>query len=276
LAGTGPLPWPLRHFSNAVFWLHDRCAYSARIQFGGRELVFLCRSRRALRRAATLFVKEQGTVDWLKSTAREGDVLLDIGANVGTYSILAAVLVGASGRVIAVEPHIANAATLLENVAANGFSDRMSVLSMALGPKVGFEAFNYRDWEIGSAFSQLGQQVGEGGRAFQPVAREWKPTATVDWLIEQGAIESPSLVKLDVDGLEPSILQGMARLLSGPNRPRSMQVEISPETRVEIESIMERSGYRLVSRHHTLAGKKRMGQGVEELELDHNAIFATV
>ena len=44
---------------------------------------------RALRRATTLFVKEAGAVAWLQRKLRPGDVFLDIGANVGIYSLLA-------------------------------------------------------------------------------------------------------------------------------------------------------------------------------------------
>jgi FkbM family methyltransferase len=148
------------------------------------------------------------------------------------------------------------------------------VLTVALGPKAGFERFNYRDWEIGSAFSQLGGVTGEGGREFRPVAQEWKPSMTVDGLIEQGAIRPPSIVKLDVDGLEAGVLAGMSGLLRSADRPRSVQVEISPRSRVEIESILAACGYQVRSRHHTMGGKKQILRGKSELELDHNAIFA--
>jgi FkbM family methyltransferase len=273
LAGTGPLSWPLRDITGAVFAIRDRCAISAEIRFGDRNLRFRCRSRRALRRAATLFVKEQGTVQWLSANIRPGDIVLDIGANVGMYSILAAALAGPTGHVFAVEPHIVNAAALLENVAANGFGDRVSVLTVALGPRIEFESFNYRDWEIGSAFSQLGGVMGEGGQEFQPVAREWKPSITVDGLVAKNAIRSPSIVKLDVDGLEAGVLAGMTGVLRSASRPRSVQVEISPRARAEIESLMASHGYRVEARHHTTAGKKHIRGGRSELELDHNAVF---
>lgn len=271
--GTGAPSWPIRGLSNVVFWLRDRCAYSVEIDYGGRRLVFRCPSRRALRRAATLFVKEQGTIEWLRNNVRSGDVVLDIGANVGMYSILAAEGVGNTGHVFAVEPHIFNATTLLENVAANDFTDRVSVLTLALGPKVGFDAFNYRDLDIGSSFSQLGGLTGEGGRLFEPMAREWKPVATVDHLVDLHAIRPPTLVKLDVDGLEPGVLRGMQNLLRSNKRPRSVQVEISPTNRLEIESIMAECGFEVEARHHTMAGKKRMRRGAKEMDLDHNAIF---
>ena len=275
LAGNGP-SWPRRGLTDAVFALRDRCTVSAKVPFEAGELVFRCRSRRALRRAATLFVKEQGTVEWLRDALHAGDVMLDIGANVGMYSVLAAAMVGPAGHVFAVEPHIGNAAALLENVAANGFGDRVSVLTVALGPKPGFESFNYRAWEIGSAFSQLGGVTGEGGREFRPVACEWKPSMTVDGLIGQGAIRPPSVVKLDVDGIEAGVLAGMRGLLRSADRPRSIQVEISPRSRLEIESILADCGYRVRLRHHTMAGKKHIRSGKSELELDHNAIFAPV
>jgi FkbM family methyltransferase len=272
--GDGLPSWPIRRFSDLAFWIRDRAVFSVAIPCGERELVFRCRSRRALRRATTLFVKEQGTIEWLRDNVRRGDVVLDIGANVGIYTLLAAERVGESGQVFAVEPHMFNATTLLENVAANRFSDRVSVLTLALGERVGFDSFNYRDWEIGSAFSQLGSVSGEGGQIFEPVAREWKTVATVDFLVEQGAIAPPTLVKLDVDGREAKVLAGMRNLLAGDRRPRSVQVEISKANRHEVESLMRDCGFHLQARHHTKAGRKRIARGAHELEQDHNAIFA--
>jgi FkbM family methyltransferase len=271
--GDGLPSWPVRRFLDLAFWIRDHAVFSVSIPYGERELVFRCRSRRALRRATTLFTKEQGTIEWLRDNVRRGDIVLDIGANVGIYTLLAAERVGESGHVFAVEPHLFNASTLLENVAANRFSERVSVLTLALGERVGFDSFNYRDWEIGSAFSQLGGVSGEHGRTFEPVAREWKAVASVDLLVEQGAIAPPTLVKLDVDGREHTVLAGMRNLLTGDRRPRSIQVEISKANRHDVESIMRNCGYCLKARHHTKAGKKRIARGAHALEQDHNAIF---
>lgn len=64
---------------------------------------------------------------------KPGDTVIDIGANLGYYSVIAADFVGGTGRVVAVEPNPEVCSTLRQNVAINGFSSRTDVLNIALG-----------------------------------------------------------------------------------------------------------------------------------------------
>src|SRR5215213_8519026 len=57
---------------------------------GGARLTFLCRSDLELMRARTFATKEEGTVEWIRSSVRPGQVFCDVGANIGLYSLLAA------------------------------------------------------------------------------------------------------------------------------------------------------------------------------------------
>lgn len=231
---------------------------------------------RALRRATTLFAKEAGTVAWLEQELHPGDVFLDIGANIGIYSLLAAQMVGPEGRVFGVEPHAVNAAALLENVEANHVADRVSVLTVALSSQTGFDRFNYHDWEAARSHSQFGRNIDENGRTFTPVCAEVKFGTTVDALVADSVIGLPHAVKIDIDGLELSVLQGMAKLLTGPQRPRSVQVEVGPASHASVGDLMKRLGYRLDHRHHTLAGKKRLRGGEEEVSIPHNAVYKPI
>lgn len=259
-----------------VFWLHRRTHF--RVEVGRRQLrcVVCCKSMRALRRAMTLFAKEAGTVSWLEQELRPGDVFLDIGANIGIYSLLAAQMVGPEGRVYGVEPHAVNAAALLENVAANDVADRVSVLTVALSSQIGYDRFNYHDWEIARSHSQFGRSVDENGRAFIPVCAEVKYGTTVDALVASSVIVPPQAVKIDIDGLELSVLQGMTKVLTEPQHPRSVQVEVGPVNCASVDDLMSRLGYRLDHRHHTTAGKKRLRDGAEALSVPHNAVYRPV
>ena len=62
-----------------------------------------------------------------------GDSVVDAGANLGYFSVLASALVGEQGRVVAFEPEPRNAALLRDNLALNGFSERCLVYEAALG-----------------------------------------------------------------------------------------------------------------------------------------------
>ena len=244
------------------------------IRDDGPPCRFVCTSLRELKRAATMFLKEEGTIVWLRQELRPDDVFLDIGANIGVYTIFAARRLGRDGAVTAVEPHLVNATRLLENVRANDLGDKVSVLTTALADTGGFRDFNYRDWGAGTSNSQLGSSLDSSGQEFEPAATELKSVTTVDALIAAGAIPRPDLVKIDVDGLEPRILAGMQALLTGQPQPRSVQVEVEPGTRAQIEDQLEQWGYTRQSSHFSKGGKRRLGRGEAESSIPHNVIFA--
>jgi len=235
---------------------------------------FVCTGLRELKRAATLFYKEEGTIAWLRHELRPDDVFLDVGANMGVYTIFAALRLGETGSVVAVEPHLVNATRLLENVRANGLGGRVSVLTSALADAGGFDAFNYRDWGAGTSNSQLGSSLDSSGQEFEAAATELKSVTTVDALIAAGAIPRPDLVKIDVDGLEPRILAGMQALLTSEPQPRSVQVEVEPGTRAQIEDQLGEWGYARQSSHFSKGGKRRLGRGEAASSIPHNVIFA--
>ncbi len=244
------------------------------IRDDGPACRFVCTRLRELKRAATMFLKEEGTIAWLRQELRPDDVFLDIGANIGIYTIFAACRLGKDGAVTAVEPHLVNATRLLQNVWANNLGGRVSVLSCALADADGFRDFNYRDWGAGTSNSQLGCRLDSSGQEFEAAATELKSVTTVDALIAAGAMPRPDLVKIDVDGLEPRILAGMQGLLTSEPQPRSVQVEVEPGTRAQIEDQLEQWGYARQASHFSKGGKRRLSRGEAESSIPHNVIFA--
>jgi len=233
---------------------------------------FLCDNLLTLRRATTLLVKEPGTIRWLREQAQPGRVFLDIGANVGVYSIFAGHHVGIDGQVYAVEPHLRNAVALMDNIMLNKLSDRISVLALALSREASVIDFNYGDWATGSSHNQLqnGDAITMGDT---PVASELKAASSVDILIANKTMRTPDFVKIDVDGIELAILEGATELLGGANRPRSLQVEVESGNYKQIDEFMSDHGWDLKERHATMAGTKRMKRGAAIEDLAHNVIY---
>lgn len=224
-------------------------------------------------RVTTINKKERGTIRWL-DTVQTGDVVCDVGANIGLYALLAA-LRGAA--VYAVEPHVANAARLLRNVGLNAAAlartkGSVRVLTVALHETPGFLPFHYIDHAPGSSGSQLGHMISEAGNAFQPVGTELKCAMTLDTLVASGIVAAPTMVKIDVDGNEPAILRGMRKTLHAGS-VRSLQVETHPKTDAEILALMGEAGYRLAERHHTANGYAAIARGSDPLQVPHNAVF---
>ncbi len=236
--------------------------------------VFVCDNATEAFRALCLWIKEEGTMLWLDGALEAGDRFLDIGANIGISTIAAAQRVGPTGRVVAVEPHKPNVLSLMRNATRNGLSDRIDVLSVPLSERQGIATFNYRDITASSTGSQLGStRIATSKKQFAPVGSEICVTVSIDELIEAGAFQPPHLVKIDVDGIELRILEGMTRLLTGPDRPRSVQVELNIGEMDEIVAFLDGVGYRLDHRHLTMAGKRKQAAGRDLSLIPHNAVF---
>lgn len=235
---------------------------------------FACETQLEVYRATTLLTKEPGTIQWIRQNAHPGDVIYDIGANIGIYTLIAAQVVGPTGRIFAIEPHVANANSLMRNVVLNGFADRVCVLTCALHDHEGFFDFAYRRATAGSSGHQLGHTAGEDGRAFLPVVTERKYATTVDRLVKDGVIVPAALIKIDVDGNELAVLRGMTTMLENPV-VRSVQVEIHPTTRREIVALMATCGFDQVERHDTMIGQAAIHTGMRPESVIHNLIFST-
>jgi FkbM family methyltransferase len=164
----------------------------------------------------------------------------------------------------------------MENVVANALGERVSLLTCALAEAPRPARFDYGAWRTGSSRSQLADSADHSETSTTAPSRlsELKLAQTVDALIAEEAIRSPQAVKIDVDGTELSILQGMRAMLTGPSRPRTLQVECMPDNAREIETLLAGCGYTLRQRHATMAGAKRLATGAEVAGIVHNAVFS--
>jgi FkbM family methyltransferase len=186
---------------------------------------------------------------------------------------VAAHYVGPQGRVYAVEPHSVNVISLLQNVAANGFQDRIHVIPSALHDSSGVFTFNYYSLEPGSAMSQLGETRDGYEREFVPVMKEMKVAVSIDDLVTRHGMAAPHHIKIDVDGNELQVVDGMMGLLRGPDRPRSVQVEINARYKEALFGRLEAAGYALTQTHYTAAGKAALAKGADPESIPFNVVL---
>jgi FkbM family methyltransferase len=229
-----------------------------------------------LNRATNALHNEPGTLRWIRSAVRPGDVFYDVGANIGLFALLAAHRAGAGGRVAAFEPHAATVDALLANVALNDLGDRIDVLSCALHSESGHRPFLYRSLAAASGLSQVGATRDPHRHDVAPVARELKAVAAADDLIAAGTIRPANVVKIDVDGNEGAVLAGMRGLLTGARQPRSVQVEVNPEGSADVLAFMRSAGYRETGRHLTLGSEQLVRAGTDPATLGANVVFEPV
>jgi len=146
---------------------------------------------------------EQRVMELLKDFLRPGDVALDIGANVGLYSVLLARAVGPSGRVFACEPGRLNSQHLAENLELNGLKN-VQVFRKALADRSG-TAKLYASAVIGN--SSLSDSAAGNAPAEEVEVIEG------DRLIESENLPTPRAVKIDVEGFEYAVMNGLRRTL---------------------------------------------------------------
>jgi len=139
----------------------------------------------------------------------DGDFVVDLGANIGWYSVIASQLVGATGRVFSFEPDSTNLELLRRNALASGHADRIEIHGVALA-----------DHETESALFLSPTNLGDH-RLFSDGTIRNTIAVTVRTLdgVFADSPHWPTLVKSDTQGSEARIVRGASKLLAGGWRP---------------------------------------------------------
>jgi FkbM family methyltransferase len=132
---------------------------------------------------------------------QRGNVVYDLGANVGYYSLLASVLVGPDGQVFSFEPVPRNLGFLRRHIELNRVKN-CSVFDVAVSNSNGTAKFDF-----GSHF-HLGHLGGESENTVSV------RTVTLDSLVTSGEIKPPNVIKCDIEGAEFNALTGARGTLS--------------------------------------------------------------
>jgi FkbM family methyltransferase len=179
--------------------------------------------------AFTVGTDEAAVQEELVRVLRPGAVVYDVGANVGFMTLIAARLVGPDGHVYAFEPIPDNARAIERNAALNGLGN-VTVLELALSDRAGEAVLRVPTANQGAHLATVGESVGEEDDLNVR-------TAALD---EVDGLRPPDLVKLDVEGAEVLVLEGMRRCLA-EHRP-ALVCELHG-TRAAIEKLLPELGY---------------------------------
>jgi len=192
--------------------------------------------------------KEPETVRWIETFVRPGDVVFDIGANVGVYSFVIDRHLGGKAKVYAFEPGAATFLQLTRNIALNGCEDRIVPVAVGFGAETRLATFNYSSTAPGAALHAVDSTVDAHGKTFVPAMRQPIMLYSLDDFIVRFRIEQPCHMKIDVDGSELDILRGGLKTLGNP-RLRTIMVELEPTspTTVEAKQILSDAGFMMHS-----------------------------
>jgi FkbM family methyltransferase len=218
------------------------------VKIPGNQIRFYAPSPLLMARASSVLSKEADTIHWIDGFEQR-TVFWDIGANVGVYSLYAAIQKRVS--VIAFEPSAANFHVLSRNMNLNQLGDRATAYCIAFSERSQLGMLNMASPSMGAAVSQFGRS-GEMSRYWDgqtAAASHGMIGFAIDDFIAQFNPPFPNYLKIDVDGLEPQILQG-ARTTLRDSRLRSLLVELGVKHESEnrsTQSLLEEAGFRFVS-----------------------------
>jgi FkbM family methyltransferase len=165
------------------------------------------------------------------SAIKPGDVVYDLGANVGYYSLLAGILVGPAGQIFSFEPVPRNLSFLRRHLALNGVKN-CTVFDAAVSRSNGTATFDFGP----NAHSG---HLGDGSLDATNVR-----TVTLDSLVESGEIKPPNLIKCDIEGAEFDALTGAMQTLSHYGPSIFLAVH-GPEVKEKCCALLTSLGYRL-------------------------------
>jgi FkbM family methyltransferase len=169
-------------------------------------------------RVETIYQKEPETIAWINdfvAKSLNSDLFFfDVGANIGLFSLYASTR-AKNIKVYSFEPVASNYQSLQDNIRLN---DNASVNSYrcAISNRVKLTDIFLSDVRVGNSGAQIDFPINEKEENYEPVSIERVMCFSIDWLVEYMGFPCPNFIKIDVDGKESKILEGMTSTLSRP------------------------------------------------------------
>lgn len=172
-------------------------------------------------------VWEPNLTAWIQERLKPGDVFIDVGANIGYFSLLASGLVG-EGAVVAIEPAPAIHEALKRNIQRNC---RTNIRTLAVAASADRGRVNL--------YHGPDSNSGETSMLKRTSAFECVETAPLDELLSADEIARARVMKIDVEGAEHLVIRGMANMLQKVRPDFELVVEITPHEKQAVEGIFD-------------------------------------
>jgi FkbM family methyltransferase len=230
-----------------------------------KKIIFFCPSRQTLQRVQSLYKKEPETLSWIDNFQLHNSkkiVFWDIGANIGLYSIYAAIKFN-NVEIICFEPSTSNTRTLSRNISINNLESKISIFPLALSDKKNIISyFNETSFLEGSAISNFNSNIDYRGKIVRKnqIKNKYNLFGTsIDNLILNKILKVPNYIKIDVDGIEHLILKGAKNLLKN-NNLKELLIEMNSTYSKQFEfinTLMEVNNFKkIVSTNRNLLNNK--------------------
>ncbi len=185
-------------------------------------------------------VWEPNVTQVFAQVVKAGMTVVDIGANVGYFSVLAGALAGPQGKVIGFEANPEAFAVLVRNMEVNGLAPRSQLVNCGVMDRSGDQLFvRFKNHPAGSALCFDEKQL-PGSQAFAAEIHDTIETITIPCVsLDDYFAEHPArvdVIKIDAEGAEPQILAGALKFLQ-QNPNLQILIEYSPSNRAAFETL---------------------------------------
>jgi FkbM family methyltransferase len=221
------------------------------------ELRFYCTSAPSAKRATNFLEHEADTREWIDRNIRAGEHVWDVGANVGAYTLYACLTPEVTAT--SFEPVAATFALLATNLELNGMGARVTPLCVALSRKNEIATLFLSSFEAGSAMHALGKAEAVHG-PFDPAKTVRIAAMRGDDVIKHFDVRRPDHIKIDVDGHEMAVLEGMREILP---MARTVWIEMvaagdQSGENARIAELLQQAGYRAAPLESGRLGRNRL------------------
>jgi len=196
----------------------------AEIEHAGTRMIFATPNAATKWRVDTIYEKEPCTLEWIATLGRD-EVLFDVGANVGMYTIWAAATRGA--RVFAFEPESQNYALLNRNILLNNLPDRVKAFCIGLSDKEEFTDLHMAGMAAGGSCHAVGAALDYKHEPLTVGFQQGCVAYRLDDLVADGRLPVPNHIKIDVDGIEAKVIAGARATLKNA-AVKSLLIEVNP------------------------------------------------
>ncbi len=166
-------------------------------------------------------VHERYSTRQFREELEPGMVLLEIGANIGYYTLISLQHLGPDGYVVALEPSPVNLSALSENLRLNEVDGRVSLFPYAAGRKPDVLPFYMMPRGNHSTF------IKRDDHGFKPVSVVDVQVTSIDELAKRENLKI-DYFRMDVEGYESEVIEGMAETLADTDAPSGAFIEVHP------------------------------------------------
>ena len=190
-------------------------------------------------RGKNLLSSEPDTISFINDYVKDKDVYYDIGANIGIFSMYAALKKNC--KVIAFEPESSNYFILNKNISLNLCNEQIIAFNIAINDKDEFSFLNLSENIIpGNSGNSFKNSLDINHVAYTPKFKQGVFGISLDSFIYQYNNPVPNHIKIDVDGNEYKIINGMKKVLNDENLiTLAIEINIKAQKDIELLKVIE-------------------------------------